>query len=61
MCSSDLASFISDASPTIYTAPPDAFCGSATESPIRESDRFRWSLNNTEQRVGQSAGGEKEP
>ncbi|GLA56706.1 hypothetical protein AtubIFM54640_000364 [Aspergillus tubingensis] len=58
---SNRASFISDASPTIYTAPPDAFCGSATESPIRESDRFRWSLNNTEQRVGQSAGGEKEP
>ena len=60
--SSNRASFISDASPTVYTAPPDAFGGtSATESPIRESDKFRWSQHAMEQRVGQSPAGEREP
>ncbi|RAK97570.1 uncharacterized protein BO80DRAFT_428047 [Aspergillus ibericus CBS 121593] len=58
--SSNRASFISDASPTVYTTPPDAF-GSATESPIRESDKFRWSQHALEQRVGQSPAGEREP
>ncbi|PWY93401.1 hypothetical protein BO94DRAFT_486455 [Aspergillus sclerotioniger CBS 115572] len=60
--SSNRASFISDASPTVYTAPPDAFGGtSATESPIKESDKFRWSQHAMEQRVGQSPVGEREP
>ncbi|PYH84363.1 hypothetical protein BO82DRAFT_351948 [Aspergillus uvarum CBS 121591] len=53
--SSNRASYISDASPTILTAPPDAFCSSdAAESPIEKSEKLRWSHASAEQRMDPS-------
>ncbi|RAL17491.1 uncharacterized protein BO97DRAFT_402053 [Aspergillus homomorphus CBS 101889] len=50
--SSNRASFVSDASPTVYTAPPDMFGTSGVaESPIERSEKLRWSQASTEQRV----------
>ncbi|PYH96471.1 hypothetical protein BO71DRAFT_482058 [Aspergillus ellipticus CBS 707.79] len=59
--SSNRASFISDASPTVYTAPPDAFGQpSATESPVKDGDKFKWPPGATEQRVGLPSAGDRE-
>ncbi|PWY87561.1 hypothetical protein BO70DRAFT_310853, partial [Aspergillus heteromorphus CBS 117.55] len=63
--SSNRASFISDASPTVYTAPPDVF--GQTESPIRETDnnnnnnnntKLKWPQSATDQRVGPRSAGD---
>ncbi|RAK82793.1 uncharacterized protein BO72DRAFT_443663 [Aspergillus fijiensis CBS 313.89] len=58
--SSNRASYISDASPTVLTAPPDAFGGSgAAESPIERSEKLRWSQTSAEQRLDPSLGDEE--
>ncbi|PYH46010.1 uncharacterized protein BP01DRAFT_356185 [Aspergillus saccharolyticus JOP 1030-1] len=56
---SNRASYISDGSPTVLTAPPDAFGSSgAVDFPIERSEKLRWSHASAEQRVEPSTADE---